>query len=184
MSRNPVTPGRKRRLLSAALSMMLCGFSISSFAELRVLLWCCSACSSWILPALTLRHRPVADDGASLWFGMGIWYGWGYCICTRWRWRGALQLRRGCGPNIFINAAFTCSRITGRRFSVAAWWNGSTGGGFVIAEPDWKRRSRTLKLCRHLIICRGAKSHTLSDDGGVAVLMPLWFPVGVASNEV
>ncbi len=21
------------------------------------------------------------------WFGMGIWYGWGYCLCTDWHWR-------------------------------------------------------------------------------------------------
>ena len=21
------------------------------------------------------------------WFGLGIWYGWGYCPCTDWHWR-------------------------------------------------------------------------------------------------
>jgi len=20
------------------------------------------------------------------WFGLGIWYGWGYCVCTHWHW--------------------------------------------------------------------------------------------------
>jgi hypothetical protein len=24
---------------------------------------------------------------AGSWFGLGIWYGWGYCACTDWHWK-------------------------------------------------------------------------------------------------
>lgn len=27
------------------------------------------------------------------WFGLGFWYGWGYCPCTQWHW----QVRRRLG---------------------------------------------------------------------------------------
>ena len=30
---------------------------------------------------------------AGSWFILGIWYGWGYCICTDWHW----QVRRALG---------------------------------------------------------------------------------------
>ena len=26
------------------------------------------------------------------WFGLGIWYGWGYCPCTEWHWQVRARL--------------------------------------------------------------------------------------------
>jgi Protein of Unknown function (DUF2784) len=26
------------------------------------------------------------------WFGLGVWYGWGYCPCTDWHWRVRLRM--------------------------------------------------------------------------------------------
>lgn len=26
------------------------------------------------------------------WFGLGIWYGWGYCPCTDWHWQVRTRL--------------------------------------------------------------------------------------------
>jgi hypothetical protein len=26
------------------------------------------------------------------WFGMGIWFGWGYCFCTDWHWKVRAEL--------------------------------------------------------------------------------------------
>jgi len=39
-----------------------------------------------------LHLLAVLGVGAS-WFGLGIWYGWGYCPCTEWHW----QVRRTLG---------------------------------------------------------------------------------------
>lgn len=45
------------------------------------------------------------------WFGLGIWYGWGYCPCTDWHW----QVRRRLGdtdlPSSYIT--FLLEQYTG-----------------------------------------------------------------------
>lgn len=45
------------------------------------------------------------------WFGLGIWYGFGYCPCTDWHW----QVRRELGytdmPNSYIK--FLIEHLTG-----------------------------------------------------------------------
>jgi signal transduction histidine kinase len=38
----------------------------------------------WQLAAVTLT-------GLS-WFGLGFWYGWGYCPCTDWHWQVRARL--------------------------------------------------------------------------------------------
>jgi Protein of Unknown function (DUF2784) len=47
--------------------------------------WAFSAIRKWNLITLLLT-------GLS-WFVLGIWYGWGYCVCTDWHW----QVRRHLG---------------------------------------------------------------------------------------
>src|SRR5688500_12177489 len=45
------------------------------------------------------------------WFVLGIWYGWGYCVCTDWHW----QVRRNLGyhdeSNSYIH--FLVLKLTG-----------------------------------------------------------------------
>jgi hypothetical protein len=45
------------------------------------------------------------------WFVLGIWYGWGYCLCTDWHW----QVRRNLGytdeSNSYIH--FLILKMTG-----------------------------------------------------------------------
>lgn len=67
--------------------------------------------------------------GAS-WFGLGIWYGWGYCPCTDWHW----QVRRRLGdtdlPVSYIS--FLLEQYTG--WSPAAHIvDAATLGFFLIA---------------------------------------------------
>jgi hypothetical protein len=47
--------------------------------------WIFRATRKWNLLTLTLT--------ALSWFVLGIWYGWGYCLCTDWHW----QVRRNLG---------------------------------------------------------------------------------------
>jgi hypothetical protein len=36
------------------------------------------------------------------WFGLGLWYGWGYCICTDWHWKVLDHLKIQDLPNSYI----------------------------------------------------------------------------------
>lgn len=45
------------------------------------------------------------------WFVLGIWYGWGYCLCTDWHW----QVRAALGDPIQYNSyiQFLVAELTG-----------------------------------------------------------------------
>jgi hypothetical protein len=54
--------------------------------------WIAFNCLGWIWR----RTRPwqlatIALTAAS-WFGLGLWYGWGYCPCTDWHWQARARL--------------------------------------------------------------------------------------------
>lgn len=40
----------------------------------------------WIFPKTRKLHLITILLTASSWFILGIWYGWGYCVCTDWHW--------------------------------------------------------------------------------------------------
>ena len=41
--------------------------------------WACRRTRRWQLATISLT--------ALSWFGLGIWYGWGYCPFTDWHWQ-------------------------------------------------------------------------------------------------
>ena len=49
--------------------------------------WIAFNCAGWMWRRTRRWHlATIALTGAS-WFGLGIWYGWGYCPCTDWHWQ-------------------------------------------------------------------------------------------------
>jgi hypothetical protein len=54
--------------------------------------WIAFNCLGWI----SRRTRPWQLGTVSLtagsWFGLGVWYGWGYCPCTDWHWQVRARL--------------------------------------------------------------------------------------------
>lgn len=40
----------------------------------------------WIFPRTRKLHLITLSLTAFSWFILGIWYGWGYCVCTDWHW--------------------------------------------------------------------------------------------------
>ncbi|WP_205509829.1 DUF2784 domain-containing protein [Longitalea arenae] len=40
----------------------------------------------WIFPATRKWNLFTLLLTAFSWFVLGIWYGWGYCLCTDWHW--------------------------------------------------------------------------------------------------
>ena len=48
---------------------------------------------------------------AASWFILGIWYGWGYCVCTDWHWDVREKLGYNDRSNSYIH--FLINKITG-----------------------------------------------------------------------
>lgn len=65
--------------------------------------WIWEASRPWNLATLLLT-------GFS-WFGLGIWYGFGYCPCTHWHWLVRRQLGYTDMPNSYIK--FLIEYLTG-----------------------------------------------------------------------
>ncbi|HLA59325.1 MAG TPA: DUF2784 domain-containing protein [Puia sp.] len=40
----------------------------------------------WMFPRTRRLHLITLFLTACSWFILGIWYGWGYCVCTHWHW--------------------------------------------------------------------------------------------------
>lgn len=41
----------------------------------------------WMVPKWRFAHIISLTLTAFSWFILGIWFGWGYCICTDWHWQ-------------------------------------------------------------------------------------------------
>jgi hypothetical protein len=56
--------------------------------------WILFVCLGWIWKRTRFWHLVAVALTALSWFGLGIWYGWGFCLCTHWHWQVREQL--GC----------------------------------------------------------------------------------------
>ncbi len=65
--------------------------------------WAIKKIRKWNLLTLTLT--------AISWFGLGIWCGWGYCVCTDWHWRVRQRLGYHDTTNSYIQ--FLVLKLTG-----------------------------------------------------------------------
>jgi uncharacterized protein DUF2784 len=56
--------------------------------------WVVFICIGWIWKRLRPWHLGAVLLTALSWFVLGIWYGWGYCLCTDWHYRVLEELGR------------------------------------------------------------------------------------------
>ena len=49
--------------------------------------WILFNCIGWIWKRIRVWHLVTVSLTAFSWFGLGPWYGWGYCPCTDWHWQ-------------------------------------------------------------------------------------------------
>jgi hypothetical protein len=56
-------------------------------------------------------HLVTLSVTAFSWFVLGIWYGWGYCLCTDWHWDIRRQLGYKDDSNSYIH--FLILKLTG-----------------------------------------------------------------------
>lgn len=69
--------------------------------------WIWQATRRWNLATLLLT--------AFSWFFLGIWYGFGYCLCTDWHWQVRRELGHTDIPNSYIK--FLIELLTGIELS-------------------------------------------------------------------
>jgi hypothetical protein len=49
--------------------------------------WMVFNCVGWVWRRSRRWHLASLVLTGVSWFGLGIWYGWGYCPCTDWHWQ-------------------------------------------------------------------------------------------------
>jgi hypothetical protein len=54
--------------------------------------WMVFNCTGWIWRSTRRWHLLTIALTTLSWFGLGIWYGWGYCPCTDWHWQVRARL--------------------------------------------------------------------------------------------
>lgn len=54
--------------------------------------WIAFNCLGWMWRRTRRWHLAAVSITALSWFGLGIWYGWGYCPCTDWHWQVRARL--------------------------------------------------------------------------------------------
>lgn len=74
---------------------------------------------SWVLFNLTgwawkkTRRLHLITIGLTIssWFGLGIFYGWGYCPCTDWHWKVKRKLGEAILPGSYVK--YYIDKLTG-----------------------------------------------------------------------
>jgi hypothetical protein len=54
--------------------------------------WILFNCLGWILKRTRVWQLAAVTLTGLSWFGLGFWYGWGYCPCTDWHWQVRARL--------------------------------------------------------------------------------------------
>lgn len=68
----------------------------------------------WAFPKTRKLHLITMLLTTASWFVLGIWYGWGYCVCTDWHWQVRETLGYHDRSNSYIH--FLLLKLTGRNF--------------------------------------------------------------------
>ena len=54
--------------------------------------WIAFNCLGWIWRRTRPWQLATLSLTALSWFGLGLWFGWGYCPCTDWHWQVRARL--------------------------------------------------------------------------------------------
>ena len=79
--------------------------------------------AGWIFHRTRKLHLITLSLTAFSWFILGIWYGWGYCICTDWHWAIREKLGYRDHSNSYIH--FLIFKLTGANLNPRLVENGT-----------------------------------------------------------
>ncbi len=71
--------------------------------------------TGWMWRASRGIHLVVISLTLLSWFGLGIFYGWGYCPCTDWHWQVKARLGETDLPSSYIK--YYVDALTGLRWN-------------------------------------------------------------------
>jgi hypothetical protein len=71
-------------------------------------------CFGWIFPKFRKLNLITLLLTVFSWFVLGIWFGWGFCVCTHWHWKVRFTLGYQDVSNSYIH--FLILKITGIDF--------------------------------------------------------------------
>ena len=98
----------------------------------------------WIWKQIRRTHLLVLSLTMCLWFGLGIWYGFGYCLCTDWHWQVKARLGETNLPISYV--AYYADRLTGLDWNastldliVAVFGLAAFGISMWLNLRDWRR---------------------------------------------
>lgn len=70
--------------------------------------------SGWAFRKTRRLHLVTLLLTAASWFVLGIWYGWGYCLCTDWHWKVREAMGYDDRSNSYIH--FLLLKLSGKDF--------------------------------------------------------------------
>ncbi|HRP56179.1 DUF2784 domain-containing protein [Agriterribacter sp.] len=79
--------------------------------------------TGWIFKRTRKLHLITLTLTAFSWFILGIWYGWGYCICTDWHWAVREKLGYHDHSNSYVH--FLILQLTGADLNPGLVENGT-----------------------------------------------------------
>jgi hypothetical protein len=85
--------------------------------------------TTWIWRRTRRWHLTTVGLTALSWFGLGPWYGWGYCVSTDWHWQVRERLGYRDDPSSYMQLLI--SEVLGVNLS-PFWSDALTGGMFAI----------------------------------------------------
>ena len=101
--------------------------------------------TGWIWMKTRRLHLGVISLTVLSWFGLGMFYGIGYCPCTDWHWQVKRALGEGPLPASYVK--YYLDRFTGLDLdpmaidvSVAVLGVGALLVSLVLNLRDWKRK--------------------------------------------
>lgn len=84
------------------------------------------------------------------WFVLGIWYGWGYCVCTDWHWEVREELGYHDQQRSYIH--FLLLKLTGIDFNEKMVENVTLAGFLIALVLSIWLNIRDIKMKRRLMI--------------------------------
>ena len=103
----------------------------------------------WIFPKTRKWNLATLLLTAFSWFVLGIWFGWGYCLCTDWHWQ--VRARLGYHDESYSYIHFLLLKLTGLELPPKLV-DGVTLAAFIISlvMSIWlnirDRRKRSAKI--------------------------------------
>jgi hypothetical protein len=104
----------------------------------------------WAFAKTRKAHLLTLLLTAFSWFVLGIWYGWGYCVCTHWHWLVREKLGYDNPSNSYIH--FLLLKLTGANLNEQLVEKGtlvvfiaSAVLSVILNIRDYRRKKKTTK---------------------------------------